>query len=397
MLSAEHYALESAAVQQLLRIREAEVKFFTERFSSLTLQSALIGGFTIQTITSINPSEHSDWWVGVAFWWSGALAFACTMHTVLTATFISIWGPGLALRGPKGSVTKAYHVMRRENSLVMRTYIGQVVFFVILMSMTFEIQDHDANYHWPAMVAAAITLTAGTASLITLRNIKKRLNYDKSTTNRLEELWDSGEDLRSTTSFGSRISMGIQMATKKITHNKSPTELGESLLDNDMLAKESEGEVAKYSPTDRVVKNAPFSYEGELKKQGKRARTVFGDKAKWMATWMTRYYVLKSSTLYEFKSKDDFEAILTANNGVLDKNGGENLKYFSLQGYEIMVDIRSEWPGLVFKPLDSDSNLPTRYFRASESSVRTWAQHLVSATLISQKEGGNDYYLDVIP
>ena len=390
MLSAEHYALESAAVQQLLRIREAEVKFFTDRFSSLTVQSALIGGFTIQTVTSINPSDHDDWWIGVVFWWSGALAFACTMHTVLSATFISIWGPSLALRGPKGSVTKAYYVMKKENTLVMRTYIGQLVFFTILMSMTFEIQDVHSNYHWPAMTAMAITLGSGLASFIIIRNIKQRLSHDKSTTSKLEELWDFGEDLKS-----DKNSKGVQMATRKIAYSKSPNELGESLLGNDMLVKESEGEVAKYSPRDRIVKNSPFSYEGELKKQGKRARKVFGDKDKWMATWMTRYYVLKSSTLYEFKSKDDFEAVLTANNGVLNKNGDENLKHFSLEGYEIMIDIRSEWPGLVFKPLDVDANLPTRYFRASESSVRTWAQHLVSATLISQQEGEKDYYLDL--
>ena len=67
----------------------------------------------------------------------GALAFACTMHTVLSRLSL-VYGVLAWLYEVKGSVTKAY-VMKKE-MLVMRTYIGQLV-FTILMSMTFEMQD----------------------------------------------------------------------------------------------------------------------------------------------------------------------------------------------------------------------------------------------------------------
>ena len=91
MLSAEHYALESAAVQQLLRIREAEVNFYKDRFESVTIQSALLGGLIVQTLTSIDVNNHDYTIVRAIFWLSGSLAFGCAMFTMVLATFAMVW------------------------------------------------------------------------------------------------------------------------------------------------------------------------------------------------------------------------------------------------------------------------------------------------------------------
>jgi hypothetical protein len=40
------------------------------------------------------------------------------MHCVMSTTFVSVWGPGLALRGGTGSVAKAYTEMKAERGQV---------------------------------------------------------------------------------------------------------------------------------------------------------------------------------------------------------------------------------------------------------------------------------------
>ena len=115
MLSAEHYALEHAAVQQLLNIREREVSHMTNRFNALGTQSSLLAGFIVTTLTAVDTAgTKTVEGVRQAFWASSALALACAMHCIITSTFAAVWGPGLALRGPEGSVSKAYWGMTRE-------------------------------------------------------------------------------------------------------------------------------------------------------------------------------------------------------------------------------------------------------------------------------------------
>ena len=91
MLSAEHYALESATVQQLLRIREAEVNYYKDRFQSVTIQSALIAGLTVTTLTSTNVLDHNHASIRAIFWLAGASGFGCSMFTMVMATFAMVW------------------------------------------------------------------------------------------------------------------------------------------------------------------------------------------------------------------------------------------------------------------------------------------------------------------
>ena len=88
MLSAEHYALESATVKQLLRIREAEVKYYKDRFESVTIQSGLLSGLVVQTLSQIDAMQHNSLAVRTLFWWCGALAFSCSTFCMVMATFV---------------------------------------------------------------------------------------------------------------------------------------------------------------------------------------------------------------------------------------------------------------------------------------------------------------------
>lgn len=51
MLSADHYALENRAVQQLIELRHREVNYLTDRFNSIGTQSSLIAGFCVSVLS----------------------------------------------------------------------------------------------------------------------------------------------------------------------------------------------------------------------------------------------------------------------------------------------------------------------------------------------------------
>ena len=400
MLSAEHYALESAAVQHLLKIREAEVTYYKDRFDSIALQSTLIVALTVQTVTSVDALDHSNIYVRVAFWWFSALSFSCSLFCIVTATFGQVWGPGLALRGPKGSVLKAYHAMKQENSVVMKAYLGQIFFFILLFTLIFEIGDTTANYHWPAMVGGCIIFSAGIYTLLRLRAMKLRLSYDKSVTEGLEEHWDNGEARKLAVSrssyrtnaktflFGKSDNDQKKKKTTMVNLNKKD-ELGKGLLANDHLSTENINTNNNNKVKKRRLHNGPLAFEGELKKRGRMTGKIMGNRGK----WISRYFILKGDIMYEFHDKIECEKVLEGSNGILDHKYNKNVKYFSLKGYEILVDVRSEIPSLVFSPLDNENsnNLPVRYYRATDDMFRDWAKHLVSASLTSQGDDDGSY------
>ena len=107
MLSAEHIALENEAVRQLLAIREKEIQFFTDRFSAISTQSALIAGFVITSLTAV-PLQQGNEALESSFLITGSISMICCFYSLLCSTMTGIWGPSLSLRGPNGSVSKAW-------------------------------------------------------------------------------------------------------------------------------------------------------------------------------------------------------------------------------------------------------------------------------------------------
>lgn len=65
------------------------------------------------------------------FWVSSALSLACSFHCLLISTFAAVWGPGMALRGPAGSVARAYFGLKRDQRHVMAAFVLSLLFFLV--------------------------------------------------------------------------------------------------------------------------------------------------------------------------------------------------------------------------------------------------------------------------
>ena len=133
MLSAEHLALQSRLVQQLAAIKQKELDYLLGRYQAIGIQSALIAAGAMQTLVSLDPSAQSvNRTVTWIFFISSILCgLSCTYVTVCVL-YIGNWAPGLALRGPTGSLNRALEAVMAER--------GQINFWFSFSLLTFVIQ-----------------------------------------------------------------------------------------------------------------------------------------------------------------------------------------------------------------------------------------------------------------
>jgi hypothetical protein len=150
MIVADKEALATELKQSSLSIQEKEINFFTSNFNSLATQSALLAGFafsgacssiTQPPLNAPDPSvraalsgiETKDDHTLLAFFFyaSTAISMCLNLLVVISCTFCNMWGPGLALRGPNGSMAKAVNGMDAERQEIF-LFFGLGLWFLML-------------------------------------------------------------------------------------------------------------------------------------------------------------------------------------------------------------------------------------------------------------------------
>ena len=129
------------------QVEERELNFYTQNCYTVGTQAALLAGFAFTGIVeapweyisestspaSQYPLAYEMKFVCVA---STILGMLCEVLCVVKSVQVSILGPGLAIRGPEGSMTRALTVMRLELArLHWQFYFG--VFFYHIATATF--------------------------------------------------------------------------------------------------------------------------------------------------------------------------------------------------------------------------------------------------------------------
>ena len=145
MLAAEHYALENKAVQSMLVIRERELVYMESRMEAIGWQAAIVAGFIIRNFVANFLGPESDLPVEpttlTVFYYSTAFGMAFSFHVILSTTFLCIWGPGLALRGSAGSVSRAYNEMKAERWQIVCSFNLSILAFGAQCICVFEAYD----------------------------------------------------------------------------------------------------------------------------------------------------------------------------------------------------------------------------------------------------------------
>eukprot|EP00966_Prymnesium_polylepis_P071889 1669413-Prymnesium_polylepis.1 len=142
MLAADKSALAKELSQQMLELQWKELQYLYQNAQNLSFTSAVLVGFGFLSSgiigvqayhTENNIWQHAYSWTAqhiagmVAEGFIGltlALAMSYNLITLFNTTVTSMAGPGLALRGPEGSVERAVRSMEQQNKDALR-YFGR--------------------------------------------------------------------------------------------------------------------------------------------------------------------------------------------------------------------------------------------------------------------------------
>ena len=97
----------SRAQVSLLKIREKELQFYTQNCIAIGTQAALLSGFAYNGIIQVDIPEESSDVLKALYLCVTTAAMGFELIAVLNSTLCSMLGPGLALRGPDGSMHRA--------------------------------------------------------------------------------------------------------------------------------------------------------------------------------------------------------------------------------------------------------------------------------------------------
>ena len=129
MLKAETDALMQAQNIGVLETRQAELEYYVNVYNSIGTQAALIAGFTITSMTSIDLTDMQLTPSKGAYFILNTITLCTSVQCVLSTIFVVVCGPGLALRGPEGSMVRAVNGMLKEQSHIFRAFIASILFF----------------------------------------------------------------------------------------------------------------------------------------------------------------------------------------------------------------------------------------------------------------------------
>ena len=120
----------SAAPQvNLLAIREKELNYYTQNCQAVGTQAALLAGFAYSGLTQVAIPHDRAYALRIAYLLVTTTAMCFELIAVLNTTLLSMMGPGLALRGPDGSMHPAVDGMMTEYRTAYYCFVLGLVFF----------------------------------------------------------------------------------------------------------------------------------------------------------------------------------------------------------------------------------------------------------------------------
>jgi len=137
MLKAETDALLQSQNIGVLQTRQAELEYFVSVFNSIGTQAALIAGFSISSLTGIDLTGQPLDAAKALYFLLSTFTLCFSSHCILTTVFTVVCGPGLALRGPPGSMVRAVDGMLAERDQIFNAFVYSIATFAGATAATF--------------------------------------------------------------------------------------------------------------------------------------------------------------------------------------------------------------------------------------------------------------------
>lgn len=359
MISAEHLALQNTAVKDLLKIRERSLNYMTEKINQMSTQAALLAGFiltglqSVPTLTCNNCTEELQLINIIAC----LMAFGAACHVIIHSTFMSLWGPGIALEGATGSVSLALMVMREQRYQIYTSFLLVVVGFYVQSITAFFILDED-NKGWSMYTKAATFIMGVTTMIVTYmcHRIYRRLSVSKV------------------------IGHGKAEYTMPVLPNRANAAGGGKASDNVVpLMKTLAAHPDWGSKSDKQRKNAMAKSEASMMSRLKHPSYKEGTLLKLGANgqWQERYVVLSGTTFQYWSSVEDYQA----------KKPSNKRHALVLKGYQVLLDPKDFNWGIALTPMQhKDVRRQWAFRAASEEDRLGWTEAFVGACLLANND-----------
>jgi len=148
MLFADKNALRTQLKVNMLRIRERELTYYTNNCLAISTSSALLAGFAWYGLTEVPFDSNAGPVTQTMYLVVTTLIMGLELLTVVNATLCAILGPGLALRGPDGSMHNAVNGMMTHYRFTLLCFALGLVCFM-LSALLYAWMQFDWTLHLP--------------------------------------------------------------------------------------------------------------------------------------------------------------------------------------------------------------------------------------------------------
>eukprot|EP00933_Yihiella_yeosuensis_P054126 TRINITY_DN52496_c0_g1_i1.p1 TRINITY_DN52496_c0_g1~~TRINITY_DN52496_c0_g1_i1.p1 ORF type:complete len:231 (-),score=15.45 TRINITY_DN52496_c0_g1_i1:104-796(-) len=135
MLQLKKNALVTNMAQGQVDIRQMEIDWYCENYGVMTGQAAMLAGFAFSYLTAEIPEGDNAPHIVLEFcyFFLVCLSIGLELAVIIISSYLSVWGPSLALRGSNGTADlhKACDCLRDYQKLVFRCFlVGWCTYFV---------------------------------------------------------------------------------------------------------------------------------------------------------------------------------------------------------------------------------------------------------------------------
>ncbi len=366
MLNAEHVALESRLVSQMVSIRQREMDVLLERYTAIGTQASLLAGFAISQLGSLNPSDPDvSEPITYLFYTTSLVCVLSSMHVVMCTMYVCNWAPRLALRGPSGSISRAYGATRSEKHQINLVFTTGTISFAMQTALAVWVMDKSRTVSPHALYATAAVFVLVFYDLYYHRRMYHRF-FGKSGE------WTVGAARRNRTA-------APKTQCTVLNNPLANVDVNPDAVDSEILSQTGatarRGEPAE--PRESEVNHAGLLVKRSLKPGepgaaawrassiGRLANSVAGE-------WRERYFVLRDGTLNYWRSQAEYEAGKPA---ALEEA-------IDLAGHEVLVDTDSPKWAFTITPILADGRRAWHLRAQSDRDRLTWARKLVFNTFI---------------
>lgn len=299
---------------ELVQLRHMEITYHFTVNSAIGTQAALIGGFVYGLFTQNIPSDYVYTKPFLsAYYITSTITIFASIHIVMNTMLIQIFGPGLALHGPAGSMVKAAETMRDEQQQIVTSFFVMMTFFALATLLCFwAVMDYTS-----ASISSFLFFVAARQWVFYSNRVYRRLYFDSSRIDTIfadvlnadpvepviasKPVLRRNEDVethrQSVVLDESRRSSAVNVMYNALFRNKKTgNQSGE--------AKEEGVEIRTSETFSKVHEAKDIAMEGYLQKKGSSR-----DIGKKWSSWERRYYILNfAGILAPYASRQEYSS-----------------------------------------------------------------------------------------